>query len=105
MFAKLKQRFQRWAEEVVRRENARLRQETLRLKEEIERETGRPIELTAAQRSRLAELTEGMDSETLKEISVFDPEQFKAGAIERALLRIRSPRSRNSFQSNGFSFG
>lgn len=83
MFRKLKMRLKEWAEDVQRREIARLRQETIQLKEEIERETGRPIELTPGQRSRLAELSKGMDPETLKEISVFGPEQFTTVEIEK----------------------
>ncbi len=83
MFGKLKQRLKEWAEEVIRRENARLRQETLRLKQEIERETGRPIQLTPEEQLRLAELSKGMDPELLKEISVFGTEQFKAADIEK----------------------
>jgi hypothetical protein len=61
-----------------------MRKETL--KEEIERETGRPIELTSKERSRLAELSKGMDPETLKEISVFGPEQFTTIEIEKEVV-------------------
>ena len=83
MFRRLKKRLKEWAEDVQRREIARLRQEAIQLKEEIERETGRPIELTPEQRSRLAELSKGMDPETLKEISVFGPEQFTTVEVEK----------------------
>jgi hypothetical protein len=45
---------------------------TKRLKEEIERETGMPIQLTAAEKKILAAKSKGIDLEVLKEISVFD---------------------------------
>ena len=83
MFCKLKKRLKEWAEDVQRREIARLRQETRQLKEQIERETGCPIELTPEERSRLAEVSKGMDPETLKEISVFGPEHFTTVEIEK----------------------
>ena len=83
MFRRLKKRLKEGVEDVQRREITRLRQETIQLKEEIERETGRPIELTPEERSRLAELSKGMDPETLKEISVFVPEQFTTVEIEK----------------------
>jgi hypothetical protein len=83
MFRRLKKRLKEWVEDLQRREIARLRQEAIQLKEEIERETGRPIELTPKERSRLAELSKGMDPETLKEISVFGPEQFTTVEIEK----------------------
>ena len=44
MFRRLKKRLKEWVEDLQRREIARLRQEAIQLKEEIERETGRPIE-------------------------------------------------------------
>lgn len=56
------------AEEVQRREIARLREQSLKLKEEIERESGRPIRLTTEERIRMATLSQGMDPETPKEI-------------------------------------
>lgn len=71
-----------WAEEIQQSEIERLRQETRQLKERIERETGRPIQLTPEERNRLAELSQGMDLETLKEISVFGPEYFTSADIE-----------------------
>ena len=52
------------------------------MKERIERETGRPIQLTPEERNRLAELSQGMDLETLKEISVFGPKYFTSADIE-----------------------
>jgi hypothetical protein len=60
---------------VQRREIERLLKENIRLKQELEQETGRPIQLTPEQQSRFAELSKGMDPETLKKISVFGPEQ------------------------------
>lgn len=83
MFRRIKESLKEWAEEVQRRKIARLRQETMQLKEEIERETGRPIELTQEERTRLTELSKGMASETLKEISVFGSEQFTTVNIEK----------------------
>lgn len=72
-----------WAEEVQRREIAQLHEQNLKLKKEIERETGRPIQLTPEEQLRLAELSKGMDPDTLKEISVFDPKQFTASDVEK----------------------
>lgn len=83
MFGKLKQRFQRWAQEVQRREIARLHQETRQLKGQIERETGRPIQLTPEERNRLAEIAQEMDLETLEEISIFDRKEFMTADIEK----------------------
>ena len=83
MFRRLGKRLKEWLEDVQRREIVWLRQETIQLKKEIERETSCPIELTPEQRSRLAEVSKGMDPETLKEISVFGPEQFTTVEIEK----------------------
>ena len=77
MFKRLKQWLFDWVEAHQRREIARLQQETIRLKEELERETGVPIQLTPEDRRRLAEKAIGIDPETLKQISVFDPEYLK----------------------------
>ena len=74
MFRRFKQWLTAWADELQRREIARLRQETMELKEQVERETGQPIQLTAAERRLLAEKAEGIDPETLQRISVFDLE-------------------------------
>ena len=44
----------------------------------MERKTGKPIQLTPEQRRLLAEKADGIDPETLKEISVFDPSEFRS---------------------------
>ncbi len=72
----LKTRILSWLEECQRRESARLRTEALRLKDEIERTTGQPIQLTAEDRQRLAESAKGIDPERLEEISAIDPKKF-----------------------------
>lgn len=72
MFRRFKQWLTAWADELQRREIARLRRESLRLKEEVGKETGQPIQLTAEERRLLAEKAEGIDPETLQRISVFD---------------------------------
>ena len=77
MFRWLKQRLIGWVEEQQRREIGRLRQEAIRLKEELERETGQPIQLSPEDRRMLAEKAKNIDLETLKQISVFDPESLK----------------------------
>ena len=59
MFRRFKQWLTAWAEELQRREIARLRQETMELKEQVERETGKPIQLTAEERRLLAEKAGG----------------------------------------------
>jgi len=59
MFRRFKQWLTAWAAELQRREIARLRQDNLRLKEEVERETGQPIQLTAEEQRLLAEKAEG----------------------------------------------
>jgi len=48
----------------------------MELKEELERETGKPIQLTTEERRLLAKKAEGIAPETLKQISVLDPEDF-----------------------------
>jgi hypothetical protein len=76
MFRRFKQWLTAWAEELQRREIARLWQETTELKDHVERETGKPVQLTAEERRLLAEKAEGIDHETLKQISVFDFEDL-----------------------------
>ena len=44
------------------------------MKEELERATGQPIQLTPEERQKLAAKAEGIDPETLKQISIFDLE-------------------------------
>ena len=83
MFRKLKKKLKEWAEEVQRHEIARLLEENTRLKQEIEQETGRPIQLTPEERNCLSEMSKGIDTETLKEIPVFGPEQFTTTEIEK----------------------
>ncbi len=75
MFRKLKKRLKEWAEEVQRRELARLHEQNMKLKAEIERETGRPVQLTPEERNRLAQISKGMDPETLEQILMFDPKE------------------------------
>jgi hypothetical protein len=76
MFRRFKKWLTTWAEEVQRREIARLRQDNMRLKEEGERETGKPVQLTPEEWRLLAEKAEGIDPDTLKQISVFDLEDL-----------------------------
>lgn len=83
MFRRIKERLKAWAEEVQRREMARLLEENIRLKREIERETGRPNHLTPEKRLRLTEISKGIDSQTLKEISVLSPEQLTTTQVEK----------------------
>jgi len=83
MFHKLKKRLKEWAEEVQRREVARLHEQNMKLKAEIERETGRPIQSTPEQRNRLAQSSKGMDAKTLEQISMFDPKEFMTADIEK----------------------
>jgi hypothetical protein len=83
MLHKLKKRLKEWSEEVQRREVARLHEQNMKLKVEIERETGRPIQLTPEERNRLAQISEGMDPETLEQISIFDPKAFMTADSEK----------------------
>jgi hypothetical protein len=48
------------------------------LKAELERTTGKPLELTPEDRQRLAEKAAGIDPETLRQICVFDPAELAA---------------------------
>jgi hypothetical protein len=74
MLSWLKRRQVNWAEKVQGPEIDRLLKENKRLKAEIERKTGKPIQLTPAQRQLLAEQGRGVDPEVLKKISVFEQE-------------------------------
>ena len=76
MFQWLKKQLVAWVEELQRREIARLQHETALLKAEIERQTGDPIQLSPEERRRLAEKAQGLDRETLEQISVFDPDDL-----------------------------
>jgi hypothetical protein len=76
MWSRLKNRLTAWVEQSQRREIARLRQETMQLTEELERETGKPIQLAAEGRRLLAEKATGIDPETLKQILVLAPEDL-----------------------------
>lgn len=82
MVSRLKQWLTTWVEQFQRREIARLRQETMELKEELERETGKPIQLTTEERRLLAKKAEGIDPETLKRISVLVPEDLFAAGLK-----------------------
>jgi len=93
MFRRFKQWLTAWAEELQRREIARLRQDNMRLKEEVERETGKPVQLTPEERRLLAEKADGLDPDTLKQISVFDledlsPAEPRTESAEHRLLKV-----------------
>jgi len=70
---------------------ARLHQETLELKEQVERETGQPIQLTAEQCRLLAKKAEGIDAETLKQISILAPEGLPPSEPEADSAETRQP--------------
>ena len=74
MFQWLKKRLFAWVENHQRSEIVRLQREAMLLKEEVERTTGKPVQLTPEQRRHLAEIAREIDPETLKQISVLDPE-------------------------------
>ena len=74
MFRWLKRRLIIWALKYQGYDIARLRQEAARLREELERETGQPFQLTPDERRKLAEKAAGIDPEILKQISIFGPE-------------------------------
>ena len=78
MFRWLKRRLVAWVEERQRREIVRLHQKAIRIKEEIERTTGEPVQLSHEQKRHLAQKARGIDPETLKQISIIDPEELKA---------------------------
>ena len=82
MFGFLKRRLVAWAEDWQRREIARLQQESMRLKEELERKTGKPLQLTAEERALLAVKAKGLDPEMLKQISVFDLDEISTSPDE-----------------------
>ena len=89
MFHWLKKRLFTWVEDCQRREITRRHQKAMRLKEEIERTTGKPIRLTREQRQLLAEKAKNIDPETLEQISVFDPEDLNLSEFD-----IDSPENR-----------
>ncbi len=66
MFRWVKRRLVAWVEERQRREIVRLHQKTIRIKEEIERTTGEPVQLSHEQRRHLAKKARGIDPEILK---------------------------------------
>ena len=78
MFRWIKRRLVAWVEERQRREIVRLHQKTIRIKEEIERTTGEPVQLSPDEKRHLAEKARGIDPKVLKQISIFDPEELKA---------------------------
>jgi hypothetical protein len=61
---------------VQRREIARLRRYNLRLKEEVGREAGQPIQFAAEEWRLLVEKADGIGAETLKQISVLGVEKL-----------------------------
>jgi hypothetical protein len=78
MFQWLKRRLVAWANHYQRREIARLKQESQRLKEEIDQTTGKPLQLSEEQNRRLSEKSQGIDAATLREMSVFKPEDHNS---------------------------
>ena len=89
MYRQLKQWLTAWAEELRRREIALLRLKTMELQEQLERETGKPIQLTAGERRLLLEKAVGIDPETLKRISVFDLEGLTPAEPQTDLAELR----------------
>ena len=90
MFGFLKRRLVAKVEDWQRREIARLQQKSRRLKEELERKTGKPVQLTSEQRALLAEKAKEIAPEMLKQISVFDPEEFTTSPAENDSTENRS---------------
>jgi hypothetical protein len=76
MFRWLKNKLSGWLERRLSKELKRLQAETQRLKEELERETGKPVELSHEAKLRLAEKSHGLDPKFLKQNSVVDPEEL-----------------------------
>lgn len=89
MFGFLRRRLVAWAEDWQRREVARLQQESKRLKEELEQETVKPLQLTTEERTLLAEKAKGLDPEMLKQISVFGPDEFTTPPDENDSIEKR----------------
>ena len=90
MFGFLKRWLVAKVEDWQRREIARLQQKSRRLKEELERKTGKPVQLTSEQSALLAEKAKGIDPEMLKQISVFDLEEFMPPLAENDSTENRS---------------
>jgi hypothetical protein len=90
MFGFLKWRLVAKVEDWQRREIARLQQKSRRLKEELKRKTGKPVQLASEQVALLAEKARGIDPEMLKQISVFDPEEFTTSPAENDSTENRS---------------
>jgi hypothetical protein len=78
MFRWITRRLVAWVEERQRREIARLHLKTMQFKEEVERTTGGPVQLSPDEKRHLAKKARGIDPEVLKQISIFDPEELKA---------------------------
>ena len=78
MFQWMKRMLFGWAEAQQRREIARLQHKAVMLKSELERTTGKPLELTSEDRQRLAEKAARIDPDTLRQISMFDPAELVA---------------------------
>jgi len=77
MFKRLKTWLAAWAERYQQREIERLHEEGCRLKEEVMKlNGGGPIPLSPEQRRLLAEKAKAIDPEVLKQISVFDFQDF-----------------------------
>jgi len=77
MFKRLKTWLVVWAERYQQREIERLQEECCRLKEEVIKfNDGEPIPLSPEQRRLLAGKAKGIDPEVLKQISVFDFQDF-----------------------------
>ena len=66
-----------WAERYQQQEIKRLHEKCFRLKAELMRRNGgKPIPLSPEDRRLLAEKAKGIDPEVLKQISVFDIQEF-----------------------------
>jgi hypothetical protein len=75
MFRRLKRWLVAWAEGYQQREIERLYEESCRLKAELmDLNGGEPIRLSPEERSLLAEKAKEIDSEVLKQITVFESE-------------------------------
>lgn len=68
MFSWLKERW------ILVKEINRLSKESRRLKEELERQTGEPVNLTEKELAELRQAANGLDQKTLERISVFGSE-------------------------------
>ncbi len=75
MLTWMKQRLFAWVDRCQKREIERLHRKAIQLKQELE-SSGKEIQLTPEDKCRLAEKAKGIDLDTLRQISVIEPEQF-----------------------------